>query len=48
MEDKEILRSEERQNAAWSEVGEFLNQYEDNSGWETDLEVIIASGITPK
>lgn len=40
--------SEERQNAAWSEVGEFLKQFEDSSGWEADLEVIIASGLTSK
>lgn len=40
--------SEERKNAAWSEVGEYLYQFEDHSGWETDLEVIIASGLSPK
>ncbi len=40
--------SEEMQNAAWSEVGEFLKQFENSEGWETDLEVLIASGSVSK
>ena len=37
--------SEDERNAAWSEVGDFLKQFENNAGWETELEVIIASGM---
>ncbi len=36
--------SEERRNKAWLEVSEFLSQFESDSGWETELEVVIASG----
>ena len=31
-------------NAAWADVGEFLKQFENDAGWETELEVIIGSG----
>ena len=37
---------EDARNAAWSEVGEFLSQFESGSGWEAELEVVIASGST--
>jgi ubiquinone/menaquinone biosynthesis C-methylase UbiE len=35
---------ENDRKAAWSQVGEFLSQFESASGWEAELEVIIASG----
>ena len=38
--------SEDARNAAWSQVGEFLSQFESGAGWETELEVVIASGST--
>jgi hypothetical protein len=37
---------EDASNAAWSQVGEFLLQFDSNAGWETELEVVIASGTT--
>jgi hypothetical protein len=37
--------SEDERNAAWSEVGDYLKQFENNAGWATELEVIIASGM---
>jgi ubiquinone/menaquinone biosynthesis C-methylase UbiE len=40
--------SEGKRNAAWSEVGEYLKQFEDNSGWTAELEVIIASGMASR
>lgn len=36
--------SEETRNEAWSQVAEFLSQFENDAGWETELEVVIASG----
>lgn len=36
--------SEGARNAAWADVGEFLKQFENDAGWETELEVIIGSG----
>jgi len=36
--------SEDERNAAWSEVGEFLVQFETVAGWQTELEVVIGSG----
>lgn len=39
--------SEDARAAAWSEVGEFLSQFESATGWEAELEVVIASGRTP-
>ncbi len=36
--------SEGTRNAAWADVGEFLKQFENDAGWETELEVIIGSG----
>ncbi len=36
--------SEGTRNAAWTDVGEFLKQFENDAGWETELEVIIGSG----
>lgn len=36
--------SEEARNEAWSQVGEFLAQFESTAGWETEIEVVIASG----
>ena len=38
--------SEDERNAAWSEVGDFLKQFENDAGWETELEVFIASGTS--
>lgn len=35
---------EDARNAAWSEVSEFLSQFEHGTGWQTDLEVVIACG----
>jgi SAM-dependent methyltransferase len=39
--------SEDARESAWSEVGELLSQYETDTGWETELEVVIVSGATP-
>jgi len=36
--------SDELQKAAWSEVGEYLKQFENDAGWETEIEVIVATG----
>jgi len=41
------LTDQERE-AAWSEVGEYLKQFESDAGWETELEVAVASGTTSK
>ena len=38
--------SEDARNAAWSQVGEYLSQFESSAGWETGLEVVIASGAS--
>jgi hypothetical protein len=38
--------SDELQKAAWSEVGEYLKHLENDSGWETEIEVIVATGTT--
>jgi hypothetical protein len=38
--------SDEMQKAAWSEVGEYLKQFENYPGWETELEVTVAMGTT--
>ena len=35
---------EDARNAAWSEVGEYLEQFESTAGWETELEVAIGMG----
>ena len=32
---------------AWSEVREFLSQFETESGWKTELEVVIGAGAAP-
>ena len=37
--------SEDKRNAAWLEVGEYLGQYGTNGGWQTELEVVIGSGM---
>ncbi len=36
---------EDKRNAAWLEVGEYLGQYATNGGWQTELEVVIGSGM---
>jgi SAM-dependent methyltransferase len=36
---------EDERNTAWSEVGDFLRQYENDAGWQTDLEVVIGCGV---
>jgi ubiquinone/menaquinone biosynthesis C-methylase UbiE len=36
---------EDARNTAWSEVGEYLEQFETNGGWQTELEVVIGSGM---
>jgi len=40
--------SEEMRTAAWSEVGEYLKQFENEAGWETEMEVVVASGTASK
>jgi len=37
--------SEDARNTAWSEVGEFLQQFETGAEWQVELEVVIGSGI---
>ena len=37
--------SEDKRNAAWLEVGEYLGQYATNGSWQTKLEVVIGSGM---
>ena len=37
--------SDDARNTAWSEVGEFLQQFETDTEWQVDLEVVIGSGI---
>jgi SAM-dependent methyltransferase len=39
--------SDEEKSRAWSEVHECLKQFEAGSGFETELELIIASGAKP-
>jgi len=39
--------SERARNAAWSEVRDFLGRFENSSGWETELEVVIGAGAAP-
>ncbi len=36
--------SDTERDSAWSKVGEFLSQFETDTGWETELEVVIGSG----
>ena len=36
-----------RRDAAWSEVREFLGQFDTDSGWRTELEVVIGAGTAP-
>jgi hypothetical protein len=38
----------EMRKVAWSEVGEYLKQFENDAGWETEIEVIVASGTASK
>lgn len=40
--------TDEMRKAAWSEVGEYLKQFENDAGWETEIEVIVASGTASK
>jgi hypothetical protein len=40
--------SDEMRKAAWSEVGKYLKQFENEAGWKTELEVIVASGAASK
>ena len=40
--------TEEMKKAAWSEVGQYLKQFENDAGWGTEIEVIIASGTASK
>ena len=35
---------EEERNSAWAQVREFLGQFKTETGWKTELEVVIASG----
>jgi SAM-dependent methyltransferase len=39
--------SDKMRVAAWSEVGDYLKQFESDAGWEAELEVIVATGTTP-
>ena len=36
--------AEEDQKVAWSEVGEYLKEFQTASGWQTELEVVIGCG----
>lgn len=38
--------SSEVRTAAWSEVGEFLRQFESNEGFQVESEFVIGSGVT--
>jgi SAM-dependent methyltransferase len=40
--------SEQARNLAWSEVRDFLGRFESSSGWQTELEVVIAAGAAPR
>ena len=40
--------SERARNVAWSEVRDFVGRFENSSGWETELEVIIGVGAAPQ
>ncbi len=40
--------SERARNVAWSEVRDFVGRFENSSGWETELEVIIGAGAAPQ
>jgi ubiquinone/menaquinone biosynthesis C-methylase UbiE len=40
--------TEDKQAAAWAEVGQYLGEFQSASGWQTELEVVIGTGMAPR